>query len=189
MLNYSNIEENNMQNELKKELNTLLKNEKKLNNYSKIIIICIGTDKITGDCFGPLVGTKLINMLEKYNFYNINIYGSLEKNINYTNVQQLINNINNEHTNSCKIVIDSALSKKENIGKLFITNKKVSLGSGLKKEKLEIGDISITAVVGKDYQIPKYNFKALQNISLNVVMNLADIVANGIYETIKTQEV
>ena len=33
---------------------------KKFNNeYSKFIFLCIGTDRMTGDCFGPLVGSKI----------------------------------------------------------------------------------------------------------------------------------
>ena len=83
------------------------------------------------------------------------------------------------------IVIDAALSNKENIGKIFITNTKTILGKSLDKNKIEVGDISIKAVVAKNHKMPNYNFKVLQNISLNVVMTLADIVAEGITKTIK----
>ena len=55
----------------------------------------------------------------------------------------------------------------------------------LDKNKIEVGDISIKAVVAKNHKMPNYNFKVLQNISLNVVMTLADIVAEGITKTIK----
>ena len=54
------------------------------------------------------------------------------------------------------------------------------------KNKIEIGDISIKTVVAKDYKIPRYNFKALQNISLNGVMTLSNIVSEGIIEVIKS---
>ena len=183
MLNYAKVE--NVQEEFKREFYRILMNEKKKNNYKQIAILCIGTDKMTGDCFGPLVGTKLVKLLENCNIYNVNIYGSLEKNINYTNILEELKRVKNENKNACIVVIDAALSTKENIGKIIIANKNVSLGEGLKKEKVEIGNIGIKAVVGKDCKMPKYNFKILQNISLNVVMSLADIVSNGIFETIK----
>lgn len=59
------------------------------------------------------------------------------------------------------------------------------LGKGLNKSKIEVGDISIKAVVGKNYKLPNYNFSHLQNISLNVVITLADIVSDAIAEVIK----
>ena len=36
--------------------------------FSDLIFLCIGTDRLTGDCFGPLVGDKL-----KSNINNITI--------------------------------------------------------------------------------------------------------------------
>ncbi len=156
---------------------------KKEKNYNGLTFLCIGTDKITGDCFGPLVGTKLTQYLKEYNIFNINVYGTLERPINYENFGKELLKIEKE--NSCLIVIDAALSKKENIGKIYVSNEKTVLGKVLNKNKFEIGDISIKAVVGKDLKIAKYNFISLQNISLNFIMNLADAVTNGICEVIK----
>lgn len=153
--------------------------------YEELVFLCIGTDKITGDCFGPLVGTKLTEYLKEYNIFNINIYGDLENPINYENVNEKINVLNKYHHNACIIVIDAALSKKENIGNIYVSNEKTVLGNVLNKKKYEIGDISIKAVVGRDFKIPKYNFLTLQNISLNMVMKLANIVSEGICDVIK----
>lgn len=151
----------------------------------EIIFLCIGTDRITGDCLGPLVGSKLKRMLEYYNIYNVIVYGCLEEPISYTNAERYIKFIKENYKNPCIVVVDAALSKKENIGKIYITKEKTILGKGINKNTLTIGDISIKAVVGKDYKIPKYNFNILQNISLNSVMQLSNILADGIYETIQ----
>ena len=149
---------------------------------SDIVFLCVGTDRITGDCFGPLVGSKLQNLLEKDNYSNINIYGSLEKNINYKNIESVLTGINSK---TGIIVVDAALSKKENIGKVFVSNSKTTLGKGLAKNRIELGDISIKTVVAKDYKTPIYNFKGLQNIPLNTVISLANIVSEGIYKVLK----
>lgn len=159
--------------------------EKKKNNLLQIVFLCIGTDRLIGDSFGPLVGSKLENLLEAYNIFNINIYGTLEENICYTNVEKYLLKIKKEHPNACIIVIDAALSKEINIGKIFVQRQKMILAKGLNKAKVEVGDISIKAVVGKNYKLSKYNFLSLQNISLNDVINLSNIVAEGIYEVIK----
>lgn len=153
--------------------------------YFEIVFLCIGTDRVIGDCLGPLVGTMLEEKLEKYNIFNLSIYGTLQKNICYTNVEEILELIQKKHKNAYVIVIDAALSNKENIGKIFIKKEKMILGKSLNKTKVEIGDISIKAVVGKDYKLSKYNFTSLQNISLSVVISLSKLIADGIYEVIK----
>ena len=167
------------------ELNKYLYNEKLKNDYFEIVFLCIGTDRLIGDCFGPLVGSKLKELLDEKNIYNITIYGTLNKNICYTNIDKAIKKINKEHPKACIIVIDAALSKESNIGKIYVQNKKMEIAKGLCKEKYEVGDISIKAVVGKDHKISKYNFFSMQNIPLSMVISLSNIVAEGIYEVIK----
>mgnify|MGYP004470691833 FL=1 len=167
------------------DFRNLIYEERKKRGYLELVFICIGTDRMTGDCFGPIVGSKLKELLENYNIFNINIYGSLEENICYTNIENVIEIIKNRHPNACIIVIDAALSKKENIGKVFVSREKTMLGKGLNKNKIEIGDLSIKAVVGKNNKIPYYNFTVLQNVSLNVVIRMASMVAEGIVEIIK----
>ena len=44
--------------------------------------------------------------------------------------------------------------------------------------------MSIKGIVSKDLKYSKYNFKLLQNASLNLIMNMADVVAHGICNTI-----
>lgn len=168
-----------------KEFATQIYEEKKNKNILEIVFLCIGTDKLIGDAFGPLVGSKLEQLLENYNIFNINIYGTLEENICYTNVQKCLLKIEKEHPEACIVVIDAALSKEVNIGKIFVQRQKMVLAKGLNKAKVEVGDISIKAVVGKNYKLSKYNFLSLQNISLSEVINLSNIVAEGIYEVIK----
>lgn len=182
LLKYENIVSENIEENFVNDFKRKFYKIKEENKYNEVLFLCVGTDRITGDCFGPIVGTKLSKELEEYNFSNINIYGTLENPLNYEKVEKIIQQINEK---VCLIVIDAALSKKENIGKIFVSNQKTILGKGLNKNKLEIGDISVKAVVGKDYKIPQYNFKVLQNISLNAVISLSEIVSKGIIKTIK----
>lgn len=150
--------------------------------FSQISFLCVGTDRIIGDSYGPLVGHYLNKLLMRSNYSNINVYGTIENNLNYENINSVIKKIN---IATLVIVIDAALSNKENIGKIFVTNEKTILGKGLNKDKTQIGDISIRAVVGKDFKSLNYNFKSLQNVSLNSVMNLAEITAEEIYKVIR----
>lgn len=44
--------------------------------------------------------------------------------------------------------------------------------------------MNIKGIVGQNMRTPMQNLNMLQNTSLNLVMNLAEVVANGIYNTI-----
>ena len=68
---------------------------------------------------------------------------------------------------------------------VFHMPKDYEIGGIKTKSTLQIGDISVKAVVGKNYKLSKYNFFSLQNISLSNVIDLSNIVAEGIYEVIK----
>ena len=63
---------NNFVNEFSSKIYNL-KNDKPYTDY---IFLCVGSDKITGDSFGPIVGEKLKKLFK--NFYN-NIKYYLEK--------------------------------------------------------------------------------------------------------------
>lgn len=151
--------------------------------FSNYIFLCIGTDKVTGDAFGPLVG-KFLNELIENEYENIFIEGTLESPISYINIDERLEKIYKVYEDPCLIVIDSALSNDEEIGNIVVRKGKTNLGMGLNKKMHNIGDLSINGIIAKDYKIPKYNFYNLQNISLNFIMNFAQLVANGIYTSI-----
>ena len=158
-----------------------LKNEKP---YSHYIFLCVGSDKITGDSYGPIVGEKLEKLLKNY-YNNIKIIGTLENPVSGINLEKEIEKIYTLYENPCIIAIDAALSKEEDLGKIIVTNSKMKFGKSTNRKTIEIGEISIKGIVAKDYKIPKYNFNELQTTSLNLVMKLATITSDGIYNVIK----
>lgn len=158
-----------------------LRNDKVFSDY---IFLCVGSDKITGDAFGPLVGGKLESLFKNL-YNNIKVIGTLENPVSGNNLNKEVEKIYNMYENPCVIAIDAALSVKNDIGKIIVTNSKMKFGKGTNKKMLEIGDISIKGVVARDHKIPKYNFSELQNTSLNIVIKLANITSEGIYNVIK----
>ncbi len=151
--------------------------------YSNYIFLCIGTDKVMGDAFGPLVGKFLSELIEN-DYENIFIEGTLDNPISYINIDDRLNKIYRIYDNPCLIVVDSALSNDEDIGNIIVKKGKTNLGMGLNKKMYSVGELSVNGIIAKDYKIPKYNFYNLQNISLNFVINFAELVANGIYNCI-----
>jgi putative sporulation protein YyaC len=178
------ISQNEQYNTFVNEFSTILYNLKMDKPFSNYIFLCIGSDKIIGDSYGPLVGQKLKeNLKNMYN--NIEVYGTLDKTISAINIEKNIEKIYYTYKSPCIIAIDSALGTQEKIGKIYVSNQKLECGKGLGKRSVLVGDISIKGVVGKDYKIQRYNMSSLQNASLGEVIKLADVTAMGIYNTIK----
>ena len=50
---------------LAKRLSRMLKEEKERKGKTGVVILCIGTDRSTGDSLGPLIGYKLKEMQQK----------------------------------------------------------------------------------------------------------------------------
>lgn len=148
---------------------------------SKLVFLCIGTNRVIGDCFGPLIGYKLKNFFREEE--NIEVIGDIENIVSFQNIERIIKKIKEE--DAFVIAIDAALSCNNNkIGKIMVSQNKMNVGSSINKRNLYIGDISIKGIVAKDYKNSKYNFKTLQNIPLNIIMNMADCVSTGIYNVI-----
>lgn len=155
-------------------------------DFSSVIFLCIGTDRITGDSFGPLVGYHLKKLYKTFGGYsNVKVTGDLEYQISNQNIAEELKRIYRDFERPLIIVIDSALSKKENVGTIIVEENGMFIGSAIQKEKRVIGDISIKGVVSKNLKMPKYNFHMLSNIPLGLIMNMADITSKGIYEVMK----
>ncbi|MBO5478433.1 MAG: spore protease YyaC [Clostridia bacterium] len=145
--------------------------------FSDYIFLCVGSDKIIGDSYGPLVGQKLKEAF-KNRYNNISVYGTLEEPISAVNLEKTVSDIYKRYQHPCMIVIDSALGSQDKIGSILVSNTKMQCGKGAGKKMILVGDISIKGVVAKDYKIPRYNFSTLQNTSLGGIIKLADMTAS-----------
>ncbi len=147
---------------------------------SKLIFLCIGTNRVIGDCFGPLVGSKLKHFFSQEE--NIEVIGDIENIVSIKNVYSIINQIQKQE--AFVIAIDAALSCNNKIGTIIVNQNKMNIGSGINKRNLYIGDISIKGIVAKDFKNPKRNFNALQNMPLSIIIDMAECVSTGIYNVI-----
>lgn len=153
---------------------------------SKIILLCIGTSKIMGDSFGPLVGYKLKN---KINDDRIIILGDLKDNINALNIEKRLVEVKKDYKDSLIIAIDAALSKKEDIGKIDVYPYGISIRKALGENNKKIGDLSIKAIVASDYKKTIDNYLELKQTPFSRIDYLSDITVNGINHVIKEQNV
>ena len=114
-----------------------LNNVMKLNNKNKkILFLCIGTTKIIGDSFGPAVGSRLKQKFEKAK--DIEIIGNLEDAFTYDKIEDNVQHMRELYPNCLMVAIDSALSEKVNVGKIFIQNRGLKYAESLKKNNQRI---------------------------------------------------
>lgn len=142
-----------------------------------IIIVCIGTDRSTGDSLGPLIGEKLKFLVRD----QVHIYGNLKTPVHAKNLEEIINKINLEYNSPYIIAIDACLGSLQNVGKIILESKPLHPGSAMNKSLPSIGDLSITGVVNISGVM---EFMVLQNTRLFIVMQLADTISRGIYHAI-----
>lgn len=148
-----------------------------IKNNRPIIILCIGTDRSTGDCLGPLVGEKLRFLIRN----NVTLYGNLEKPVHAKNLCDILNEINSNYVNPFIIAVDACLGSLQNVGNVIIERKPLYPGSAMNKDLPCVGDLSITGIVNISGTL---EFMVLQNTRLYTVMQLADIISKGIYHSL-----
>ncbi|WP_078432197.1 MULTISPECIES: spore protease YyaC [Metabacillus] len=145
--------------------------------YKPIVIICIGTDRSTGDCLGPLIGTSIKKELSHFH-----VYGTLKDPVHAVNLEETIQYIKEKHRNPFIIAIDACLGRFKSVGYMEVAKGSIKPGAGVNKELPEVGDMHITGIVN----ISGYmEFLVLQNTRLHLVMSMADIISIGIIEAEK----
>ena len=164
------------------DFSLILRNKIQGLEISKLVFLCIGTDRIIGDSFGPLVGYKLKNLF--YGKENIEVIGDLGNIVNLNNISKILERIKESYELPFVIAIDSAISYRKDAGRIVVSNSKMNVASSLSNRKIYAGDVSIKGIVAKNIVGPRYNFKILQNVPLNTIMNMADTVAQGISRVI-----
>ncbi|MEG1257085.1 spore protease YyaC [Clostridium sp.] len=142
-----------------------------------IVILCVGTDRSTGDSLGPIVGDKLKFLVRDKVF----IYGNLETPVHAKNISDTYEFIINNRSNPFIIAVDASLGNLQNVGKVIIESKPLSPGLALNKNLPKVGDLTITGVVNISGSL---EFIVLQNTRLYIVMKLAEIIASGLYHSI-----
>ncbi len=136
------------------------------------VYVCIGTDRATGDCLGPLVGSRLKSLLP-----SAHIFGTLENPAHAVNLAETLDEISRKIPQSLIVAIDACLGKVDRIG--FINVKKGSLqpGTALNKELPAVGDFHVSGVVNVGGLL---DHLVLQNTRLYVVYRMAELIAEGL---------
>jgi len=132
----------------------------------RIVILCVGDDRVVTDLLGPLVGTGL-----KCAGVNAYVYGSLDYFINGSNLKQTITHLQKKHFGAKVLVIDSAES--DEINYIGIKDGKINFFS---KPDLFVGDSAILA-----YNMKRENGKIkLNQVGYSQIEQQAKIITNSV---------
>lgn len=143
--------------------------------YDEFVLLCIGTDRSTGDALGPIIGHKLADPLSKYN--KVYVYGTLDDPVHAKNLKEKIDHIYNSLNNPFIVAIDACLGKVDRIGYITVGAGPLKPGAGVNKNLPSVGDINITGIVNLAGYM---EYLVLQNTRLSLVMKMADTLVSSI---------
>lgn len=139
----------------------------------ELVFLCIGSDRITGDSLGPLVG----HHLSKRGLPHAHVYGTLSQPVHALNLNETVRQLKQQHPHSLIIAIDASLGSRNHLGFLTITKGALEPGLGVRKKLLPVGDISITGIVNISGTFDHF---LLQTTRLATVVQMADSIVSGI---------
>lgn len=138
-----------------------------------IVILCIGSDRSTGDALGPLTGSKLAEV----NLSNVHVFGTIDNPVHAGNLSEILEEIRLLYSNPIVIAIDACLGRLDSVGKIQLGKGSLKPGAGVKKDLPPVGDLHITGIVNVGGFM---EYLVLQNTRLSTVMKLANLISSGL---------
>ncbi len=142
--------------------------------YSQLVILCIGSDRSTGDSLGPLVGS----MLDDLQLDGVPVYGTLDKPVHALNIGEIKEYLEDTYTSPAILAVDACLGQKQMVGHLEVGKGSLLPGAAVKKRIPPIGNVFITGVVNIGGFM---ELMVLQGTRLGIVLPLARFISWGIF--------
>lgn len=140
------------------------------------VFLCIGTDRVTGDALGPLVGDALTRRFNLPCF----VYGTLALPVTALTLCDALAFIGRRHRGRTLFAVDSSLGSPADIGKIRLTRGGIRPGRATGKDLPLTGDAAITATVA-----PLGERNALSSVRLGLVVRLAEDIASTVADGIR----
>lgn len=135
-------------------------------------LLCIGTDRATGDSLGPLVGSRMASV----NRRKYVVYGTLKQPVHASNLAALLRQHPTLSTGRV-LAIDASLGQPNEVGLIAIGRGGIRPGAGVQKDLPSVGLYHVTGTVNiggfMDYYV-------LQNTRLSVVMEMTSAITEAL---------
>lgn len=136
----------------------------------EIVILCIGSDRSTGDSLGPLTGKILKEKNIPYP-----VYGTLKDPVHALNIKTVLKKIKDTHHEPFIFGIDACLGDERQIGYILIREGSFIPGNAVNRVLPSVGDYHLKAIVNTlDPLTPVHS---LNSTRLYMVLKLAEIIA------------
>lgn len=113
---YVNTKKPDSSREIARLLEKCIKRHKR--DWTEIVFLCIGSDRVTGDCLGPYVGYRL----SQHQLPGIFVYGTLNQPVHAVNLSDITDFISRNHPFALVIAIDASLGDERHLGYVTIGN-------------------------------------------------------------------
>lgn len=159
--------------ELAVRLYMMIQEELKTSRKEKVLVLCIGTDRSTGDSLGPLIGYQL----RQRGLRHITVLGTLNRPVHAMNLEETMWHLKRYYPEHLIIAVDASVGMTSHVGCITLGRGALKPGLGVSKELQAVGDLFITGIV---CGCGNYDPMMLQSIRLSVVMRMAECISESI---------
>ncbi|MBB6735994.1 spore protease YyaC [Cohnella zeiphila] len=145
----------------------------------RLVVVCLGTDRSTGDSLGPLTGTAL----SKYRSGAFELFGTLADPVHALNLESTLERVRREVPHPFIIGIDACLGKSSSVGYIQAGDGPIHPGAGVQKKLAPVGDIHLSGVVNIGGFLDHY---VLQSTRLHVVMGMSEVIARSLHSAVRS---
>ena len=125
--------------------------------HQEIVILCIGSDRSTGDSLGPIIGHQFRNFISP----GIYLLGDLNQPVHAANLNYCIKSMQKTFDNPFIIAM------------MTLGSGPLKPGLGVKKKLPEVGDLHITGIVNSSHDMES---STLQTTRLSIIFQIADAI-------------
>lgn len=129
--------------ELTGQLSGLIQEEMTRRHKKKLVFLCIGTDRSTGDSLGPLIGYKLKQERRRGTL----VFGTLDRPVHAMNLEHYVQVLKNGYPDALVVAVDASVGDESHVGYVTLGRGSLKPGLGVCKELHAVGDLFITDIV------------------------------------------
>ncbi len=141
------------------------------------VVLCIGSDRSTGDALGPLVGSLLLER----GLPRAQVSGDLTLPVHASNLRRVWFELRDARPRPAVLAVDACLGRQESVGTLTAGLGPLRPGAGVNKDLPPVGDLYLTGTVNVSGFMEYF---VLQNTRLSLVVAMARRTTQTILEAL-----
>lgn len=141
------------------------------------VVLCIGSDRSTGDSLGPLVGSFLLER----GVARAQVCGDLAAPVHASNLRRVWLELRETRPRPAVVAVDACLGRQESVGTLTAGLGPLRPGAGVNKDLPPVGDVYLTGTVNVSGFMEYF---VLQNTRLSLVVAMARRMTQTVLEAL-----